>query len=72
MVNGSYLMDGVFYKLIPASSRSWHFSVVGLGGHWIKSRAHLIAVPAVLGSLLLSVLALLEAAGGKEHCHSFL
>ncbi|HKN87315.1 MAG TPA: NADH-quinone oxidoreductase subunit L [Nitrospiraceae bacterium] len=58
-------MDGVFYKLIPFLP-FLAFLVVGLGGHWIKSRAHLIAVPAVLGSLLLSVLALLETAGGKN------
>jgi len=58
-------MDAVFYKLIPLLP-FLAFLVVGLGGHWIKSRAHLIAVPAVLGSLLLSILALLEAAGGKN------
>jgi NADH-quinone oxidoreductase subunit L len=58
-------MDGVFYKLIPLLP-FLAFLVVGLGGHWIKSRAHLIAVPAVLGSLLLSALALLETAGGKN------
>jgi NADH-quinone oxidoreductase subunit L len=58
-------MDGVFYKLIPLLP-FLAFLVVGLGGHWIKSRAHLIAVPAVLGSLLLSILALLETAGGKN------
>ena len=58
-------MDGVFYKLIPLLP-FLAFLIVGLGGHWIKSRAHLVAVPAVLGSLLLSVLALLETAGGKN------
>lgn len=58
-------MDGVFYKLIPLLP-FLAFLIVGLGGHWIKSRAHLIAVPAVLGSLLLSALALLETAGGKN------
>ena len=58
-------MDGVFYKLIPLLP-FLAFLIVGLGGHWIKSRAHLIAVPAVFGSLLLSVLALLETAGGKN------
>src|SRR6476469_10151135 len=58
-------MDAVFYKLIPLLP-FLAFLVVGLGGHWIKSRAHLIAVPAVLGSLLLSILALLETAGGKN------
>src|SRR5881275_2583762 len=58
-------MDGVFYKLIPLLP-FLAFLTVGLGGHWIKSRAHLIAVPAVLGSLLLSILALLETADGKN------
>ena len=58
-------MDGVFYKLIPLLPLL-AFLVVGLGGHWIKSRAHLVAVPAVLGSLLLSLLALFETAGGKN------
>ena len=58
-------MDGVFYKLIPLLP-FLAFLVVGLGGHWIKSRAHLIAVPAVFGSLLLALLALLETAGGKN------
>jgi NADH-quinone oxidoreductase subunit L len=58
-------MDGVFYKLIPLLPLL-AFLVVGLGGHWIKSRAHLVAVPAVLGSLLPSLLALFETAGGKN------
>jgi len=58
-------MDGVFYKLIPLLP-FLAFLAVGLGGHWIKSRAHLIAVPAVVGSLLLSILALLETIGGKN------
>jgi len=58
-------MDGIFYKLIPLLP-FLAFLAVGLGGHWIKERAHLIAVPAVFGSLLLSLLALLETAGGKN------
>lgn len=58
-------MDAIFYKLIPLLP-FLAFLVVGLGGHWIKTRAHMIAVPAVLGSLLLSLLALMETAGGKN------
>jgi NADH-quinone oxidoreductase subunit L len=58
-------MDAVFYKLIPLLP-FLAFLLVGLGAHWVKSRAHLIAVPAVCGSLLLSILALLETAGGKN------
>lgn len=58
-------MDALLYKLIPALP-FLAFLIVGIGGHWIKSRAHLIAVPAVFGSLLLSVLALMETAGGKN------
>jgi NADH-quinone oxidoreductase subunit L len=58
-------MDAVFYKLIPLLP-FLAFLLVGVGGHWIKTRAHLVAVPAVLGSLLLSLLALLETAGGKN------
>lgn len=58
-------MDAVFYKLIPLLPFV-AFLVVGLGEHWIKTRAHLVAVPAVFGSLLLSLLALIETAGGKN------
>ncbi len=58
-------MDALYYKLIPLLPLL-AFLLVGIGGHWIKARAHVIAVPAVLGSLLLSLLALLETAGGKN------
>ena len=40
------------------------FVVLGLGGHVIKERAHWIAVPAVVGSFLLSLMALSEVASG--------
>ena len=54
-------MEYALIPLLPFAA----FLIVGLGGHWIKDRAHLIAVPAVLGSLLLSVAALRQVAGGE-------
>jgi NADH-quinone oxidoreductase subunit L len=51
------------YALIPLLPLL-AFVVLGLGGHVIKERAHLIAVPAVVGSFLLSLMALSEVAGG--------
>ncbi|MCK5667718.1 MAG: NADH-quinone oxidoreductase subunit L [Gammaproteobacteria bacterium] len=51
------------YALIPLLPLI-AFVVLGLGGHVIKERAHLIAVPAVLGSFLLSLMALNEVASG--------
>ena len=43
------------YALIPLLPLL-AFVVLGLGGHVIKERAHLIAVPAVIGSFLISLL----------------
>ena len=40
------------------------FLVIGLFGHWIRDRAHWIALPAVLGSLVLSISVFLEVAHG--------
>ena len=51
------------YALIPLLPLI-AFVVLGLGGHVIKERAHLIAVPAVVGSFLLSLMALNEVASG--------
>ena len=42
------------------------FLVVGIFGHWLKDRAHLVAVPAVLTSCLLSFLVFGEVAGGRN------
>ena len=53
----------MLYTLIPLLPFA-AFLLVGLGGHWIKDRAHWIAVPAVVGSLLLSLAAFREAASG--------
>ena len=38
------------------------FLIVGIGEQWIKDRAHLVAVPAMVGSFLLSLLALYDVA----------
>ena len=53
------------YEFIPLLP----FGVVpdpGLFGHWIKDKAHLVAVPAVLVSWLLSLLAFFDVAGGHH------
>src|SRR5690348_2240903 len=49
------------YALIPLLPLA-AFLILGLGGHWIKDRAHFVAVPAVVLSLVLSVAAFLEVA----------
>ncbi len=41
------------------------FIVIGLLGHWIRERAHWIAVPAVAGSFLLSLSAFADIAQGE-------
>ncbi|HEU4683136.1 MAG TPA: NADH-quinone oxidoreductase subunit L [Nitrospira sp.] len=53
------------YELIPLLPLA-AFLILGLGGHWIKDRAHLVAVPAVVVSFFLSVLAFLDVAGGHH------
>ena len=54
----------MLYALIPLLPFA-AFLVVGLGSHWIRDRAHLIAVPAVIGSFVLSVAAFAQVAGGE-------
>ncbi|TAJ32241.1 MAG: NADH-quinone oxidoreductase subunit L [Nitrospirae bacterium] len=54
----------MIYALIPLLPFA-AFLIIGLAGHWIKDRAHLVAVPAVAASFVLSVLAILEVAGGR-------
>ena len=54
----------MLYALIPLFPLL-AFIVLGLAGHVLKERAHLIAVPAVGLSFLLSVLAFSEVAGGR-------
>ena len=53
-----------WYALIPLLPLL-AFIVLGLAGHVLRDRAHLIAVPAVGLSFLLSVLAFSEVAGGR-------
>ncbi|MBI4400058.1 MAG: NADH-quinone oxidoreductase subunit L [Nitrospirae bacterium] len=54
----------MLYALIPLLPFA-AFLIIGLAGHWLKDRAHLVAVPAVLVSFLLSVSAFLDVAGGQ-------
>ncbi|MBA5867893.1 MAG: NADH-quinone oxidoreductase subunit L [Nitrospira sp. CR1.3] len=53
------------YELIPLLPLA-SFLILGLGGRWIKDKAHLVAVPAVVVSFLLSVLAFLDVAEGHH------
>ena len=53
------------YELIPLLPLA-SFLIVGLLGHWIRDKAHFVAVPAMLGSFLLSAVAFMEVAGGHE------
>lgn len=54
----------MLYVLIPLLPLL-AFIVIGIFGHWIKERAHLIAVPAVLLSFVLSLVAFSEVARGQ-------
>ena len=54
----------MLYALIPLLPLL-AFIVLGLAGHVLKARAHLIAVPAVGLSFLLSILAFSEVASGR-------
>jgi NADH-quinone oxidoreductase subunit L len=54
----------MLYTLIPFLPLV-AFLVLGLAGSQIKDRAHLIAVPAVFGSLVLSLTAFFEVASGS-------
>ena len=51
-----------FIPLLPLAS----FLILGLFGHWIKDQAHLVAVPAVIVSFLLSLLVFFDVAGGHQ------
>ena len=53
-------MSYALIPLLPLAS----FLILGLAGSRVKDRAHLIAVPAVIGSWVLSVFALYEVASG--------
>ena len=58
-------MTNLLYALIPLLPFV-AFVILGLGGNWIRERAHLVAVPAVLTSFLFSVLVFIEVAGGSH------
>jgi NADH-quinone oxidoreductase subunit L len=51
-----------FIPLLPLVS----FLILGLFGHWVKDGAHLVAVPAVLVSWLLSLLVFFDVANGHQ------
>lgn len=53
----------MLYALIPFLPL-FSFLAVGIGEQWIKDRAHLVAVPAMVGSFVLSLLALYDVATG--------
>jgi len=55
-------MEYVLIPLLPFAA----FVILGLFGRWIKDKAHLVAVPAVVASFLLSVLAFLQVADGHH------
>src|SRR5438093_10663513 len=52
------------YALIPLLPFAT-FLIFGLAGHWLRGRAHWVAVTAVCGSLLLSVSAFIDVAQGE-------
>src|SRR5438552_13790464 len=54
-------MKYVLIPLLPFAA----FLIIGLCGHWIRERAHWIAVTAVFGSLLLSLWAFIDVAQGE-------
>ena len=53
----------MLYTLIPFLPLL-AFVVISLSGHWLRERSHLVAVPAVLLSFLLSLSAFFEVANG--------
>ena len=53
------------YELIPLLPLA-SFLILGIFGHWIRDKAHLVAVPAILFSLGISVLAFFDVAGGHH------
>ena len=55
----------MLYILIPLLPFA-AFLILGLFGHWIKDRAHLVAVPAVGASFLFSLFVFAEVAGGRN------
>jgi NADH-quinone oxidoreductase subunit L len=55
-------MEYTLIPLLPFGA----FLILALFGHWIRDRAHLVAVPAVVVSCILSYLAFQVVAGGRH------
>ncbi len=53
------------YELIPLLPLA-SFLILGIFGHWIRDKAHLVAVPAIVLSFGISVLAFFDVAGGHH------
>jgi NADH-quinone oxidoreductase subunit L len=53
------------YELIPLLPLA-SFVILGMFGHWIRDKAHLVAVPAIVLSLGISILAFFDVAGGHH------
>ena len=53
------------YALIPLLPCA-AFLILGIFGHWIKDKAHLVAVPAVVVSWLLSLMVFFDVADGHQ------
>ncbi len=53
------------YELIPLLPLASAL-ILGLFGHWIKDKAHIVAVPAVILSFLFSIFALIDVADGHH------
>ncbi len=53
------------YELIPLLPLA-SFLILGMFGHWIRDKAHLVAVPAIVLSLGISILAFFDVAGGHH------
>ena len=54
-------MEYILIPLLPFAA----FLILGLFGHWIKDKAYLVAVPAVLGSFVLSLVTFDQVANGE-------
>ncbi len=53
------------YELIPLLPLV-SFLILGLFGHWIKDRAHVVAVPSVVLSFLFSIFAIMDVSDGHH------
>ena len=53
------------YELIPLLPLA-SFLILGMFGHWIRDKAHLVAVPAIVLALGISILAFFDVAGGHH------